>query len=574
VTVRRATRQWVLRPGLLLVAVCLIVSEILLASPAGAIGAPVSGGGSGFAALEIDQWRADTARAPYSLKVNYVSQGSSFGREQFIESTLDFGVSDITFQPSEMADLRNKRCGGRAPQDCFDYVPVSAGGLAFMYNLVDDAGNRVSNLQLTRRAACKIFTGAISRWNDPEIVATNPQLAGFARDIIPIIRSDGAGESFVFSQFCIAVAHDVWQAFIADRVAHDPANVADDFRVGSPVSNWPGGFGRSTAVAYADGTANAVADDNAGKDAITYVAAGYAKVRSFPVASLQNAAGVFTQPDEDNVTVALGYAKPNPDPAAVGTFILDFGGLDPRAYFPSTYSYVIAQTTGFDPQKGAALGTYLCYSVSLGQVIAPRLRYARLSSVLVQISIAAISKIPGAPPANQCFVAGAPPPPPPPSLNGGTLAGTAGRAGGAGGAGPAGSGSAANSGAAGGASATTPCAPSASSSTTTSTKPGASTTSTPTTKPANGGTTTTTTKPAAATTTTTAPCATGASNSSANSVGGASGPESVDLKLAAAAAGAQNQSSDSTGSDAWLVLLGALVCAAGSAVLSWSRGRT
>ena len=62
-------------------------------TPAGAA-TPITGGGSGFAALEIDQWRADTARAPFSLKVDYVSQGSTFGRTQFAQGNLDFGASD------------------------------------------------------------------------------------------------------------------------------------------------------------------------------------------------------------------------------------------------------------------------------------------------------------------------------------------------------------------------------------------------------------------------------------------------------------------------------------------------
>ncbi len=384
-------------------------------APAGAASA-ITGGGSSFASLEIDQWRADTARKPFSLQVNYVSQGSTFGRQEFIGGNLDYGASDITFQPTELPQLQARRCGGR-PTDtgCFVYVPVSAGGLSFMYNLTDGSGHRVDDLKLSRRAACKVFTGAISKWNDPELVATNPRLAGFDRDIVPIIRADGAGESFVFSQFCIAVAKDVWDAFIAERIRNDPSNVGNDFRDGSPVSNWPQNWGRSSPALYADGTANVVSDAVTGRDAITYVAAGYAKVRSFPVASLQNAAGVFTQPDEDNVTVALGYATGRGD----GTFNLNFTGPDPRAYFPSTYSYVLAQTTGFDRGKGEALGQFLCYAVSLGQQIAPQLRYARLSAPLVQIAIGAISHIPGAPPPNACFLAGADAPPPLPSVLGG-----------------------------------------------------------------------------------------------------------------------------------------------------------
>jgi phosphate transport system substrate-binding protein len=397
--------------GAVLAVLTLVVPSIAVLAPATPAHAAtaITGGGSSFAALEIDQWRADTARNPFGLKVNYAAQGSTFGRQEFINGNLDFGASDITFQPNEIPTLQARRCGGRSTDGtgCFVYVPVSAGGLAFMYNLIDGAGHRVTDLKLTRTAACKIFTGAIKKWNDPEILASNPQLAGFGRDIVPIIRADGAGESFVFSQFCQAVAPDVWHAFVAERIANDPQNIAADFRAGEPVSNWPQNWGRSAAQLYSDGTANAVQDPVAGKDAITYVAAGYAKVRSFPVASLQNAAGVYTQPDETNVTVALGYASGNGN----GTFRLNFTGPDPRAYFPSTYSYILAQTTGFDPGKGATLGQFLCYAISAGQVIAPQLRYARLSAPLVQIGIDAISNIPGAPPKNSCYVAGAPPPP-------------------------------------------------------------------------------------------------------------------------------------------------------------------
>ena len=35
-------------------------------------------------------------------QVNYVSQGSTFGRQEFIEGNLDYGASDITFQPTEL----------------------------------------------------------------------------------------------------------------------------------------------------------------------------------------------------------------------------------------------------------------------------------------------------------------------------------------------------------------------------------------------------------------------------------------------------------------------------------------
>ncbi len=343
-----------------------------------------------------------------------MAQGSTFGRTQFGLSAFDYGASDIQYPSLE---LPVPRCNGKPFDDrCFVYVPVSAGGLAFMYNLTDGSGNRIDNLKLTRADVCKIFTGAITKWDDPEIVANNPQLASYDHNIRPIVRSDGAGESYVLSEFCIAVQPKVWQAFVTaqNNGGDQQGSNLPDFKAGQPTSQWPrDGWGTNPVpVATADGTANYVADPVGGPDTITYVAAGYAKVRSFPTASVQNAAGVFTQPDETNVTVALAYATGRPN----GTFQLAFNGPDPRAYFPSTYSYVLAQTTGFDPAKGATLGQFLCYAVSKGQVIAPQLRYARLSSELVNIAISAIVKIPGAPSTANCPVAGAPAPPPPVQL--------------------------------------------------------------------------------------------------------------------------------------------------------------
>jgi phosphate transport system substrate-binding protein len=395
-----------------------VFAATFIAAATFGIGAPpadasshVTGGGSGFAGPEIDQWRAETAVNPYNLSINYVAQGSTFGRASFSGNTLDFGASDIVYPPIEIASLKTSpRCSGKALSDCFVYVPVSAGGVSFMYNLTDGSGRRISNLRLTRREACKIFTGAITKWNDPELVGTNPFLRSFNFNVVPVIRSDGAGESYVLAQFCIAVAPDIWKNFITSYTQQDPLNVAPDFSRGDPVSNWPS-FKGSTPIAFADGVANAVADPS-GRGSITYVAASYAKQRSFPTASLQNAAGFFTQPDEANVTIALGYARPNPSGDAAGTFILNFSGTNPQAYFPSTYSYILVQRQGGDPGKGATLGQFLCYAISAGQNDAVPLRYARLSAPIVAISEDAISKIPGAPDKNHCLIG----PPPSQSL--------------------------------------------------------------------------------------------------------------------------------------------------------------
>ncbi len=150
------------------------------AAPAHGRRAPIIGGGSGFAALEIDQWRADTARNPYNLQVNYVSQGSTFGRQQFIERParlrrVGHPVPAAGDPPAPVEALRRARPARPEPASCT--CRSARAGSRSCTTSPTTSGNRITNLQLTRRTACKIFTGAITKWNDPEIVATNPQLA-------------------------------------------------------------------------------------------------------------------------------------------------------------------------------------------------------------------------------------------------------------------------------------------------------------------------------------------------------------------------------------------------------------
>lgn len=394
-------RPWLTGGALIVCAVPLILGS----SPAFADNAPVSGGGSNFAALLVDQWRADVAREPYNLPVGYTAQGSTFGRNQFAAGSLDFGVSDLGFPDGELLNLQATRCVGRALSECFTYVPIVADGLSFMFNLVDAGGNRINDLRLSRRAACKIFTGAITRWDDPELVATNPQLAGLARAIVPIIRSEAAGESDMFSEYCQTVAPDVWQAFINEREADDPGNVASDFAAGKPVAVWPENWGHSIPLPFADNVAIAVDDPAFGRNAIAYTASFYARVRNAPLASLENASGSFVQPDPSAVSAGLPHATDHGD----GLLVPDDTKSDTDAYYPALTSYVIAQTTGFDLGKGATLGQFLCYAIGKGQQYPERLRTTPLPPTLIDIAARHIAQIPGAPTLSTCE-ASVPPP--------------------------------------------------------------------------------------------------------------------------------------------------------------------
>jgi phosphate ABC transporter phosphate-binding protein len=342
------------------------------AAPAEAA-SPVTGAGSTFAQIAIDQWRRDVSRTQ-GIQVTYSGQGSSQGRRQFISGTVDFASSDIAFEPTELPVPRP-----------FTYAPLVAGGTALMYNLKDGAGRQITNLQLSGPTIARIFTGAIRRWDAAEIKADNPGIANRlpAEDIKPVVRSGGSGTSAVFTGYMAKIAPDVWGSFSSQY------GINADFT--STFPDVPGFIKQSGS----DGIANFVANPNAGRGSIGYAEAGYAKQRGLPQAYVRNASGNWTQPTARAVAIALTQAQRNGD----GTQNLNgvYGHTHPESYAISSYNYLIVPTGGLDAGKGETLGKFVIYSVTEGQAKAAQLGYSPLPPNLVQQALDVVKQIPGAP---------------------------------------------------------------------------------------------------------------------------------------------------------------------------------
>ena len=223
----------------------------------------------------------------------------------------------------------------------------------------------------------------------------------------------------------------VWNAFCAKVGLSTPCPATSlfplvDFAVAKQLSDGVAGF---VAQSYNNGT-------------ITYVEYGYAKKNGFPVASVQNRAGYFTQPTAFDVAIALQGATLNADKTQNLTGVYNYN--DPTfgkyAYPVSSYSYMIVPTTTAKPfttDKGGVLGRFITYMVCAGQQKAEQLGYSPLPKVLVAAAFDSLSRIPGAAPAPPLDYAhcgnptlnGWPPrqnPPPPPTTvphNGGATGG-------------------------------------------------------------------------------------------------------------------------------------------------------
>lgn len=362
-------------------AVVAMLLAVGFASPAGAASYEViTGLGSTWSKNAIDQWKTNVA-ANYGMTVNYNGEGSTAGRRAYIEGNVDFAVSEIPFQTRP-----EDGSAPEVPPRGYAYMPIVAGGTAFMYHLVI-GGKRVTNLRLSGEVITKIFTGAITKWNDPAVQADNPGLAMPDKSIVPIVRSDGSGTSAQFTLWMSKQHGGIWTAGMRSQFP-TPAN--------------------GKALKGSDGVAGYVSQ-NYGEGSITYVEYSYAIESGFPVAKVLNKADYYVEPTANSVAVALLQAQINQDQASPDylTQILDgvYNNGDPRTYPLSSYSYMIVPTevkppAVFTEKKGATLGAFASYFLCEGQQQAGDLGYSPLPMNLVLAGFEQIKRIPGASTAN------------------------------------------------------------------------------------------------------------------------------------------------------------------------------
>ena len=367
-----------------------LAPAVSTASKASAAAKPyyaIQGTGSTWSANAIQQWIRNVG-SNYGLTVTYNDSGSSAGRQLFAQGTMDFAVSEIPYAlaGSDSPDPR--------PARQFAYIPIVAGGTAFMYNL-SIGGQQVKNLRLSGDTVTKIFTGVITKWNDPAIAADNPKLGLPATPIVPVVRSDGSGTTAQFTTWMRSQHTTLWNAYCA-KAGRSNCGIT---------SNYPTVTGSaSVAQAGSNGVSSFV---KSAAGSITYVEESYALNAGFPVAKLLNSAGYYTEPKSSNVAVSLLAAVINKDPSSPDYLTANLTGVytngDPRTYPLSSYSYMIIPTAlenGFTNNKGLTLAEFASYFLCEGQQQADSLGYSPLPVNLASAGLEQIQKIPGGDPTN------------------------------------------------------------------------------------------------------------------------------------------------------------------------------
>jgi len=279
------------------------------------------------------------------------------------------------------------------------------------YNLNSPAGQPITNLRLDPLTLLKIFSGQIQFWDDPQIAGLNPGVPLPHFQIIANVRSDGAGESYILSDYFWTLYQGQWNAFTAAMGAASGANaIWPSAPVGGQSQIGPYNIQQLPAWSGSDAVIEHTKDDtgagNNTNNSITYVETAYALENSLPCASIENPAGQFVQPSNNGDAIALTQDQLEPDLEQILTGV--FLNSNPQSYPISAYSYLITQETQTPPAVGVVEADFVHFIACQGQQSAAALGYTPIPPNLVQDDFNSINRI------NQ---GGAPPLPPPTGAN-------------------------------------------------------------------------------------------------------------------------------------------------------------
>jgi phosphate transport system substrate-binding protein len=321
------------------------------AAPAHAV--DLAGSGASFVVPLVEACKAGFAKKTGHSFV-YTSTGSGTGKNNSDNKIGDFWFSD------------SAHTGAKKRSTIF-HAPIVAAPIAVLVNLPSK-----KDIYLSPTTVAKIFSGEITKWNDPLIMADNNRtvktvvyrkdangnvkkdakgdpviLRSGSKKIIytlpnkpikVVFRSDTSGTSNNFTKWLNGVAPSVWTK---------PAN--DAFTTAFPGNiNDTANIGRIVGANGSQGVATLAAKSSY---SITYAEKQWGTSFGLRAAYVGNASGNFTLPDSAATSAFLGEANQNAD----GIVTYDYNTKVPGVYTLGIISYMLLETSYENKEKGKAV---------------------------------------------------------------------------------------------------------------------------------------------------------------------------------------------------------------------------
>jgi phosphate transport system substrate-binding protein len=332
----------------------------------------INGAGATFPLPVYQQWTFAYQYVDPSVVINYQGIGSGGGKKGIIDGTIDFAGSDSFLKDEEYTNGKD-----------LQMYPMLAGAVVPIYNIAfvtAKVGEQTpsptppATLILDRQTLVDIYNAKVTNWNDPKILALNPDLAGRLPDakITVVHRSDGSGTTEIFTKALTSFSPD-WTAGGASAVEW-PVDKA---------GNGVGGKGNPGVAAAVLNTPNSIG----------YVELSYALSNGTPFAAMINKAGTAVKANSESLNAAMTDFAGSFSDKLTNT-IVDASGA--KSWPIAGYTYLILHTTSMtDCVKAQKLLEYVNWTLTdpSAASLASKLGYSVLSGDVLKLVQSKLSEV-------------------------------------------------------------------------------------------------------------------------------------------------------------------------------------
>ena len=294
------------------------------------------------------------------VNLRTASSSSGEGISSAAAGKADIGASDAFLSPATLARYSH-----------LVNIPLAVAALMVVCNVPGVSPS--AHLRLDGRVLAQIFTGRISRWDDPAIVALNPGVKLPGTAIVPVHRADSSGSTFLFTSYLNAQDPSAWNGSLIGTTVAWP--------------RLPGAFGVTGSDAIISRVKSA-------PGAIGYVGVSYlSRVSSAHEgeAALGNSSGNFVLPTARAIQAALASFTSTPASETISLV----NGSATQAYPIVNYEYAVVNTSQLSATRARDLRAFLTWAVTSGTAQLARVNFQPLPPPIVTLSDAQIAKIKG-----------------------------------------------------------------------------------------------------------------------------------------------------------------------------------
>lgn len=310
----------------------------------------------------MNAWRDGYHQKYPNVTINTASTGSGAGISQAIARTVDIGASGAYLSEGDI----------RAHKGLMN-IALAIAAEQVHYNLP----GVTEHLKLNGKVLAAMYRGQIKTWNDPQIAAINPGVNLPSTPVVPLHRSDGAGDTFVFTQYLSKQDPDGWGKSPGFGTTVDFPAV-------------PGALGENGAGGMVTGCA-----DTPG--CVAYIGMSYldqANQKGLGEAQLANAAGNYLLPDGKSITAeAAGFASRTPANQVISLI----NGPAPDGYPIVNYEYAVVYSNQKDSATAQTMQAFLHWVVNDGgsPTYLDKVHFQPLPPAVLKLSEAQIAQITG-----------------------------------------------------------------------------------------------------------------------------------------------------------------------------------